>query len=476
MNYKQLLINEIDDTQEMAKTDFFFFAHKILGYDKLTDVHEKWCKELQDLSNKRRLDLEPRGTYKSTVRTVAYTLWRLINNVNLRILIVNANYADANSFLREITGHMRKNKKFKYLFGDWVGSEKWTQSGIIIKPRTSVQKDMSIACAGTNSNITGKHYDIIICDDIVNQNDRDFNRFRERKKLFFEELLSVLEPNGWLFLIGTRWHFSDLYSHIINTINPSLEAKKLPTYRVNIQSAIDSSGNATFPDILPLSKLEQLKSEKGMQFNSQYLNNPLPETSQLFPESKIEWYLNPPKDLIYYAFMDPAVGESKSACRTALVVIGKSKKDGILYVVDVYADRIDPSNAIEVLFKYHKKWNFSKVGYESNFHQTYWYKLLSKLNAERNIYMSLVDIKQKLPKDVRIEGLEPLIANGTLRFYRDYTSIPMYKELIGEMLYYPRGQTVDCIDALESCVRIAKGISTPIEPNIEVSGERIKWI
>ena len=66
--------------QEKCKKDFYFFAKEILGYSKLTDLHKGWCTELEDLSITRKIDLEPRGTYKSTVKTMAYTLWRLSFN------------------------------------------------------------------------------------------------------------------------------------------------------------------------------------------------------------------------------------------------------------------------------------------------------------------------------------------------------------------------------------------------------------
>ena len=458
--------------REKAKRDFFFFAKDILGYDKLTDVHREWCNELEDLTIKRRLDLEPRGTYKSTLRTVAYTLWRLIKDVNLRVLITSANQTNADGFLREMVSHMRSNRLFNLLFGDWINPNKWTQSGIIIQPRTTVKKDMTIACAGANSNVTGKHFDIIICDDIVNHEDRDFERFRERKKMFFEELISVLEPDGWLFVIGTRWHFFDLYSDIMNEMNPKLKELGDSAYNVKVQSAIDENGNAVFPDILPLKKLDTLRIEKRAQFYSQYLNNPLPEGAALFLEEKMHFYDElPNKELSYFGFIDPAVGESANSSRSALIVLAKDEEKGTLFVADVFVERINPDKALEVIFKYNEKYHFSKFGYETNMHLSYWFKKLQKMNQERGVYIPLIGIQQRLKKEVRIESLEPLINDGTIRFLKGYQNHPMYRELMEELLFYPRGKTLDAVDALESATRVAKAMKSRQQLKIDVLGE-----
>jgi len=469
----------IDKLKDRCQNDFYFFAKEILNYQGLSYIHESWCKELQDLSIKRKLDLEPRGTYKSTVKTMAYTLWRLINNPELRILIANATDRTAIGFLREIKSHITRNKMFKYIFGDWYNKKKWTEKGIVLKNRKGHKKDMSVVCSGIGGNVTGQHYDIIICDDLVNEKDRDYERFRERSIRYYEELISVLEPEGWLFVIGTRWHFFDLYNHIIQNLNPPLIKKGLRSYKIKIQSAIDSNGQPTFPDILSLSKLEELKIEKGIQFYSQYLNNPLPEGQALFPLEKLHFFDE--KTLLdlssheIYGFCDPAIGESSKASRTAIITLAKHKNTGKLYVIDSFIQRIDPDMALLKIFKLNEKYHYTRFGYETNMHLSYWFKKLKHLNEINNIYLPLVGISQKMKKETRIEGIEPLVNDGTISFIKDYKDNPMYNKLIEELIYYPRGETVDGIDSLESCVRVARALSKPVSYKFESESKLIDW-
>ncbi|MGC9445207.1 MAG: hypothetical protein ACP5E9_09830 [Candidatus Methanospirareceae archaeon] len=85
-------------TGEQLTYDLFQFARAILDYPLLQeDPHHAWCTEL-DRRHKRSLWLEPRHTFKSTVFTKAYPIWRLFREPDLRILIVNATAENAEAF------------------------------------------------------------------------------------------------------------------------------------------------------------------------------------------------------------------------------------------------------------------------------------------------------------------------------------------------------------------------------------------
>ena len=66
--------------------------------------------------------------------------------------------------------------------------------------------------SGTNSSLTGKHFDIIFTDDIVNVNDRISKAEREHTKLVYQELQNVKNKDGRIFNTGTLWHKDDAFS------------------------------------------------------------------------------------------------------------------------------------------------------------------------------------------------------------------------------------------------------------------------
>lgn len=75
-------------------------------------------------------------------------------------------------------------------------------------PRGSAQ----ITGMGISGSVTGKHYDVIFTDDIVNPKDRASRAERERTKAFYMELQNIKNRGGRIFNTGTPWHIDDCFS------------------------------------------------------------------------------------------------------------------------------------------------------------------------------------------------------------------------------------------------------------------------
>lgn len=65
---------------------------------------------------------------------------------------------------------------------------------------------------GINGSITGKHYDEIFTDDIVNLKDRQSRAERDRTKTAYMELRNILNRGGRIMNTGTPWHVDDAFS------------------------------------------------------------------------------------------------------------------------------------------------------------------------------------------------------------------------------------------------------------------------
>ena len=65
---------------------------------------------------------------------------------------------------------------------------------------------------GIGGSLTGRHFDIIFTDDIVNLQDRIYHAERERTKLVYQELLSVKNRGGRIINTGTPWHPEDAFT------------------------------------------------------------------------------------------------------------------------------------------------------------------------------------------------------------------------------------------------------------------------
>ena len=155
--------------------DLFSFARKVLGYSLLEEYpHADWSSELEE-RHSRSLWLEPRYTYKSTVFTKTYPIWRLLENPNLRILLANATAENAEAFLSEIVGHYLRNERLIELHHAFfnfppLDPRAAKTKSIILNSRT---RNFSEPTIGALGNLVSAHYDLIIVDDLCNEDDRE---------------------------------------------------------------------------------------------------------------------------------------------------------------------------------------------------------------------------------------------------------------------------------------------------------------
>lgn len=84
---------------------------------------------------------------------------------------------------------------------------------------------------GTGASLTGKHFDRIFTDDIVNVQDRISKAERDRTKIIYQELQNIKNRGGRIFNTGTPWHAEDAFS-----IMPSPE--KYDCYHPEIRKII----------------------------------------------------------------------------------------------------------------------------------------------------------------------------------------------------------------------------------------------
>ena len=72
-----------------------------------------------------------------------------------------------------------------------------------------------VAC-GVNGSLTGKHFDRIFTDDIVNVHDRISRAERDHTKTIYQELQNIRNRGGRIFNTGTPWHKEDAFSMMPN--------------------------------------------------------------------------------------------------------------------------------------------------------------------------------------------------------------------------------------------------------------------
>jgi len=469
-DYKEAKIKEcLDFLRAEYRGDLYLTARALLGFDKINEDNRPLCNWIQsrvDPNNLKRgfyLIQMPRETYKTTICSIVFSIWLLMNNPNLSIMIGSAVQKNCIRWLsvikRKITGQF-----FRRLFGDWESRDDWRDQDIIISKRDVVKTESSIDCVSVGMSITSKHPDIIILDDIVTAEDRDSPAKREATIKFLDEILDLLnKENGVLFVIGTPWHIDDLFSYITRVLNPILKAENLQQFEIFKSPAISKSGYLNFPNILSNSKLKQIRFMKTdiSVYSANYLLEPMNPSTRIFKRDDFGFFeysedaiRNSIKHIVI--FCDPSLGESTSGDPSAIIVLGKSES-GKLAALEADIMIRKPSKIITdfiFLFSIYKNYEKPIFCYmEQNGFQVLLKDDLSKKALEKDMRIPIKGIKNSENKTSRIASLERLTTSKLLLFREDWETAPRnYKQLIYQLESFPQGHD-DGPDALEGAIK-----------------------
>ena len=187
---------------------------RMVGFTKLMDLHGQWMRKMLDVQAPDMTLQGHRGAYKTTCLSIVLALI-LILLPNKRTLFARKTDDD----VKEIINQVRKilqNPKTVYLVGQIYGVTLKMTTDNAMEISTNLTTDTrgtsQLVGMGIGGSITGKHFDFIFTDDIVNMKDRKSKAERERTKLIYQELLNIRNPGGRIINTGTPWHKEDAFS------------------------------------------------------------------------------------------------------------------------------------------------------------------------------------------------------------------------------------------------------------------------
>lgn len=208
------------------------FAH-VLGFTKLQDLHDEWIKDM--LCGKEDGTLEAhRNSYKTTCVSIALAEI-IILLPNLRTMFMRKTDSDVKEVIRQVQ-NILKDPHTIYLVRVIYGIELRLTVESAFEISTNLQTDIKgtsqLVGMGIGGSLTGKHYDRIFTDDIINIKDRFSRAEREQTKLVYQELQNIKNRGGRIYNTLTPWHKEDA-----STLMPP--AKKYTCYDTGIMSQED---------------------------------------------------------------------------------------------------------------------------------------------------------------------------------------------------------------------------------------------
>lgn len=438
----------------------------------------------------------PRGHAKSTYLSNMYPIFNVVYNLRKFIVIISETQDGAKQFADYVNNQLKTNKKLREDFGELMDEN--NRGNIKDNAEKFVTKNnIMVAIGSTQKQLRGMRFqnsrpDLIILDDLESEKNTNTPELRDKNLIWYTKTVNPLgdpqktafiymgtlvHPNGLLPYVMNRADFnSKRYSAIVEAPK-SDEVIKLwneyeETYRdmelsdrkdraerfyFANQEKMDSEVMTLWHDRLPYYKLMQEKVNVGTRaFNSEYLNLPYSMEDAIFPAHIFTYYDE--KDLLdehgrripleLYGFWDVAV--TGKGDYNAIVTVGRDFRTGIFYVVDAWAAKCNMHEALMVAEQKILEYKHHTFGVETIQAQWSMYQQLRARLSKRSYFGTrLKSVQPRTKKEVRIEGLEPVVEQGALRFKKQ-------QRLLLEMMeLFPQHEHDDLPDSLASVMEMA---------------------
>ena len=186
---------------------------RLLGFTKLRAVHNKWLVDM--IRGRKSKTLQGhRGSFKTTCLSIALAVIMILLP-NKRILFMRKTDDDVKEVIRQVQKILTDPRTVflvQCIYGVPLILTTANATELSTNLTTDVRGTSQLVGMGIGGSLTGKHFDFIFTDDIVNLKDRVSKAERDRTKMIYQELANILNPNGRIFNTGTPWHKDDAFS------------------------------------------------------------------------------------------------------------------------------------------------------------------------------------------------------------------------------------------------------------------------
>lgn len=226
---------------------------------------------------------QPPRTAKSSLITLSYPFWLILNNPDTNIVIVNNTQSLAENFGIRLRQLFIDYKELLELNNIKLSDTKHSNSFFMFETLDGKLYDGSIKLMGTGGTLTGQNVDILICDDLIKGfSDCTPTLLAKKIEWFKSIILQRLEPHSKLIILGTRWASNDIIGY--------LEQNQPEDYKIIKIPALTDDGNCIWDNRYTPSFFLDRKREIGDRlFEALYQQRPLDETGDFFNLDKVRF-------------------------------------------------------------------------------------------------------------------------------------------------------------------------------------------
>jgi predicted phage terminase large subunit-like protein len=435
----------------------------------------------------------PRGEAKSTLTTQIFVTWCIVQGLKHYIPIIMDAFDQAATMLEAIKAELEANPRLALDFPEACGPGRVWQAGVIV-----TANNVKLQAFGSGKRMRGLRHgpyrpDLVICDDLENDENVRSPEQRDKLEAWLKKAvlkLGAADDSLDCVVIGTVLHYDSLLARLLK--NPFWESR---TFRAIVewparmdlwdkweeiylnqgeaaaeafyqerQGEMERGAVVSWPAMRPLKKLMAIRARDGhAAFDSELQNDPI--NSDDAPFGKVVFWVEELSRWIYYGAVDPSLGKKgQGRDPSAILVGGYDREHGILDVVEASIAKRLPDKIIEDVIAFHADYRCLVWGVEAVQFQEFFRTELIKRSAARRLHVPARAITPHTDKDLRIESLQPHVANGLIRFH------PRLVTLLEQLRHWPMADHDDGPDALQMLWMLATAGSATTTPR--TSGHR----
>lgn len=450
--------------KQIAKHSIAYFARYYLGLN-IPNHQKKWYSYCY---RHRHLMLSPRDHGKTTVFCHAFVVWAVCNIPNVRILLVSKTSGQANKLLKTVRDELKKNDLIRRDYGEIMQND--NEKGPIWCLRDeegSKLKDPTVEAVGAQGSITGGHFDLIICDDIIDdENTKTASRMEDLANWFYGTIGQLCEPHTQWFVTGTRKHYADIYQELID--NPLWQKQidqaiiQYPEKYEYIYST-DEDGKEYISGVKIVGESKVLWPEKwdietllldrqqtgSIIFDREKQNDPSGMKGQFLNVDWLNYYewidLPPMDELTFYIGGDLAISEEEKADETVFTLAGYHRQTHKIYYIDSVAGRWDFPTQQEKLKEAYTTWSLQgmrahKVLIENNVYQA---ALAQQI--QKDTWIPAMGVRTTKDKVSKMISISPHFENASVQIRKsELCGVPEFRQQWGQ---FPFGEHDDRLDS-----------------------------
>lgn len=471
----------------LSRSDLYFLLRYVLSTrsakreDGSPLVEHPWllarCREVQAGSNET-LDIWARYHFKSTIKTYAEVIRRLIINPDTTFGLLSHTRPIAKAFLRQIKQEFESNELLKAISYNpalgapciWENTRqapKWSEDEGLVLRRVSNPKEASLEAWGLVDSLpASKHYDVRLYDDVVTEESVTSPEMIEKTTRAWELSLNLGKPGGQEWYCGTFYGHGDTYTQIADR---GYKLRLYPCYEIDEEKTerdprtnrpVKLAWHFDKPVLYSLEHLQREAEKMGSRtFGIQMLGDVSAGLHFGFSRKDLRYYEKEPWQERHgkprVILVDPANEKKKESAYTSMWVVGLGA-DGNFYVLDAVRDRLSLPERADALFRLHQRWKPIDVRYERYGMQAD-IQHIKYVQEQRGYRFKITEVAGSLRKDDRIARLLPLFAQARVWFPQSgiwYTNAEKRRENLvdtfinDEFLVWPNGTYRDMLDSL----------------------------